>query len=116
MPDLDGQPHQQADDRPHESTVPLTTTTFRELGVLEALTALADRGHEAAATARRRRAALVLDTLDLDGAACGTPHAVPTPGLLSGTAGIGHGLLRLAFPGRVPAALLLAPGPGAPRS
>ncbi|CAA9257875.1 MAG: Lanthionine biosynthesis protein LanM, partial [uncultured Corynebacteriales bacterium] len=84
-----------------------------ELGVLEALSALTGPGHEAAAAARRRRAALLLDTLDRYGPQCGTPHAVPTPGLLSGVAGIGHGLLRLGFPDRVPAALLLAPDPGA---
>ncbi|MFF1611582.1 type 2 lanthipeptide synthetase LanM family protein [Amycolatopsis sp. NPDC058278] len=41
--------------------------------------------------------------------ACGTPGAVPTPGLLHGLAGIGHGLLRLGFAGRVPAISLLAP-------
>ncbi|MGW7533843.1 type 2 lanthipeptide synthetase LanM family protein [Amycolatopsis sp. NPDC054798] len=42
--------------------------------------------------------------------ACGTPGAVPSPGLLPGLAGIGHGLLRLGFAGRVPALSLLEPG------
>lgn len=41
--------------------------------------------------------------------ACGTPGAVPTPGLLHGLAGIGHGLLRLGFADRVPAISLLVP-------
>src|SRR6266508_1568331 len=40
-------------------------------------------------------------------ARCGTPGMVGTPGLLTGYAGIGHGLLRLAYPERVPAVLLL---------
>ncbi|WP_181442197.1 type 2 lanthipeptide synthetase LanM family protein [Streptomyces tateyamensis] len=40
---------------------------------------------------------------------CGTPGAVSSPGLLTGLAGIGHGLLRLGFPDRVPAVLLLRP-------
>jgi lantibiotic modifying enzyme len=34
---------------------------------------------------------------------------VPTPGLISGLAGIGYGLLRLAFATRVPSVLLLEP-------
>ncbi|WP_116202771.1 type 2 lanthipeptide synthetase LanM family protein [Amycolatopsis circi] len=44
--------------------------------------------------------------------ACGTPGAVPAPGLLHGLAGIGHGLLRLGFADRVPALSLLEPAPG----
>jgi hypothetical protein len=40
---------------------------------------------------------------------CGTPGAVAGPGLLTGLAGLGHGLLRLARPDRVPAVLLLRP-------
>lgn len=88
-----------------------------ELGVLEALSALAadprgwgryERGMLAAALAARTGA--VLDTLDQDGARCGTPGAVATPGLLTGLAGIGYGLLRLAFPEQVPSVLLLAAG------
>jgi type 2 lantibiotic biosynthesis protein LanM len=38
---------------------------------------------------------------------CGTPNHVPTPGLMTGLAGIGLGLLRLAEPRRVPSVLLL---------
>ncbi|MGV9293619.1 type 2 lanthipeptide synthetase LanM family protein [Amycolatopsis sp. NPDC003676] len=40
---------------------------------------------------------------------CGTPGAVPTPGLLHGLSGIGHGLLRLGFADEVPALSLLEP-------
>jgi len=43
------------------------------------------------------------------GPVCGTPHAVETPGLMTGLAGIGYGLLRLAAPGRVPSVLTLSP-------
>lgn len=79
-----------------------------ELGIAEALTVLAGRDERVAA-ARRRRAGLVLDALGRHGAVCGTPGGVTTPGLLTGLAGIGYGLLRLGFPDRVPSVLLLAP-------
>ena len=69
-----------------------------ELGIIEALSTL---------PARRRRAAMILDAIDRYGPFCGTPGWVPTPGLANGLAGIGYGLLRLGFPGRVPAVLLL---------
>jgi lantibiotic modifying enzyme len=82
-----------------------------ELGIAEALTVLATTGDrpERVAAARRRRAGLVLDAIHQYGATCGTPDAVPTPGLLSGLAGIGYGLLRLGFAERVPSALLFEP-------
>ncbi len=68
-----------------------------ELGVIEALST----HHHSAAT---RRTALLLGALDEYGARCATPGAVPSPGLLTGLAGIGHGLLRQGFP--VPSVLL----------
>lgn len=40
---------------------------------------------------------------------CGTPLGVDSPGLMTGLAGIGYGLLRLAEPERVPALLTLEP-------
>jgi len=84
-----------------------------ELGIAEALTVLATTGDrtraESVAAARRRRAGLVLDALTQYGASCGTPGGVPTPGLLTGLAGIGYGLLRLGFAERVPSVLLLEP-------
>ncbi|MFJ9949701.1 type 2 lanthipeptide synthetase LanM [Kitasatospora sp. NPDC091207] len=75
-----------------------------ESGVLELL----GRGGPAAGrTPWVRRAGALLAGVDQDGPHCGTPGAVPHPGLLTGLAGIGHGLLRLGFPERVPPALLL---------
>lgn len=79
-----------------------------ELGVVEAVSALATRV-PGIADPRRRRAALVLDAITRSGANCGTPGHVLTPGLLNGLAGIGYGLLRLGFPDRTPSALLLEP-------
>ncbi|MGW4207649.1 type 2 lanthipeptide synthetase LanM family protein [Lentzea sp. NPDC004789] len=73
-----------------------------ELGVVEALSAQ----HPAAAS---RRTAQLLGALDEHGARCATPGGVPSPGLLTGLAGIGHGLLRRGFP--VPSVLLLDPTP-----
>ncbi|MFC0429644.1 type 2 lanthipeptide synthetase LanM family protein [Kutzneria buriramensis] len=78
-----------------------------ELGAIEALTVLGRAGDERAAAAVGRRAGLVLGSLDQYGARCGTPNEVPTPGLLSGLAGIGYGLLRLGFTEQVPSVLLL---------
>lgn len=86
------------------------------LGTLEALTALAARGHEKARAVATRRAGEVLGTLEHQGHRCGTPDHVPSPGLLTGLSGIGYGLLRLAFPDRVPSALLLGTAAGAPGS
>lgn len=81
-----------------------------ESGITEALCSLAVSGHTGSASAVQRRVGRLLATLDRHGARCGTPGAVPTPGLLTGLAGIGYGLLRLGFTARVPSALLLQPG------
>ena len=54
-----------------------------------------------------RRAGALLAALDRFGPRCGTPDAVSSPGLLTGMAGIGYGLLRLGFGARVPSVLLL---------
>ncbi|WP_332888608.1 lanthionine synthetase LanC family protein, partial [Actinophytocola xanthii] len=78
-----------------------------ELGATEALTMLGDQYSRTL----RRRGGLVLDVLRRHGPLCGVPGAVSTPGLLTGLAGIGYGLLRLAAPRRVPSALLLQPNP-----
>lgn len=40
---------------------------------------------------------------------CGVPGSVETPGLMTGLAGIGYGLLRIAAPERVPSLLALEP-------
>jgi type 2 lantibiotic biosynthesis protein LanM len=54
-------------------------------------------------------AASLLDSVVSGGPVCGTPDGTETPGLLTGLAGIGYGLLRAAEPGRVPSVLVLAP-------
>ncbi|WP_335936718.1 type 2 lanthipeptide synthetase LanM family protein [Streptomyces sp. PTD5-9] len=83
-----------------------------ELGVLELLRL----GTTASARTRWvERAGALLAAADRAGPRCGTPGQVPHPGLLTGLAGIGHGLLRAGFPDRVPSLLLLA-GPAAPVS
>jgi type 2 lantibiotic biosynthesis protein LanM len=57
----------------------------------------------------KRQADLILDQITQDGWRCGLPLGVESPGLMTGLAGIGYGLLRLAAPGRVPSVLVLAP-------
>lgn len=76
-----------------------------ELGVLELLGRAEPLG---ARTRWVERAGALLAAADRAGPRCGTPGLVPHPGLLTGLAGIGHGLLRAGFPDRVPSLLLLA--------
>ncbi|MFJ5631953.1 type 2 lanthipeptide synthetase LanM family protein [Streptomyces goshikiensis] len=67
-------------------------------------------GHTAVPEARPhwiRRAGALLASVEETGARSGAPDGVPHPGLLTGLAGIGHGLLRAGFPERVPSLLLL---------
>jgi lantibiotic modifying enzyme len=78
-----------------------------ELGVVEALTVLGDQ--PVAAAARRTRAGQILDAVTSYGEPYGQFTTVATPSLCTGSAGVGHGLLRLAFPDRVPTPLLLQP-------
>lgn len=56
-----------------------------------------------------RIAAMILESIDKYGWLCGVPLGVETPGLMTGIAGIGYGLLRLAEPQRIPSVLVLAP-------
>jgi type 2 lantibiotic biosynthesis protein LanM len=81
-----------------------------EFGIVEVLSLLAERGHEGAATAMDQRTGRLLAAIDQRGPLCGTPGAVPSPGLLTGLSGIGYGLLRLGFRERVPSVLMLQPG------
>ncbi|MFB7916703.1 type 2 lanthipeptide synthetase LanM family protein [Streptomyces sp. NPDC056061] len=76
-----------------------------ELGVLELLRPGTTTD---ARTRWVERAGALLAAADRTGPRCGTPGQVPHPGLLTGLAGIGHGLLRAGFPDRVPSLLLLA--------
>ncbi|MFJ2495871.1 type 2 lanthipeptide synthetase LanM family protein [Streptomyces sp. NPDC087539] len=81
-----------------------------ELGVLELLR----RGEPSGARTRWvERAGALLAAADRAKPRCGTPGQVSHPGLLTGLAGIGHGLLRAGFPDRVPSVLLLD-APAAP--
>jgi lantibiotic modifying enzyme len=54
-------------------------------------------------------AATILESIDKYGFLCGVPLGVETPGLMTGIAGIGYGLLRLAEGDRVPSVLVQAP-------
>jgi type 2 lantibiotic biosynthesis protein LanM len=54
-----------------------------------------------------RTTAMVLDSIKRRGLMCGVPCSVESPGLMTGLAGIGYQLLRLAEPARVPSVLLL---------
>jgi type 2 lantibiotic biosynthesis protein LanM len=73
---------------------------------LQAGEALADPRWRAEAD---RLGGLVLDDIDRRGWRCGLPDGVESPGLMTGLAGIGYGLLRLADPARVPSVLVLEP-------
>lgn len=57
----------------------------------------------------KRLAGMILDSIDRYGWLCGVPSGIETPGLMTGLAGIGYGLLRLAEPELVPSVLALAP-------
>ncbi|MBD2694676.1 type 2 lanthipeptide synthetase LanM family protein [Anabaena catenula] len=52
---------------------------------------------------------LILDSIDKQGWLCGVPLGVETPGLMTGLAGIGYELLRLAEPEKIPSVLVLEP-------
>ena len=82
------------------------TVCHGEFGVLEALAILAGEEPQARATLERRAARLP-DPIASGAAFNGTPGAVPTPGFLHGLAGVGYGLLRVAFPETVPSVLTL---------
>ncbi|MCX3061675.1 lanthionine synthetase LanC family protein, partial [Streptomyces beihaiensis] len=88
-----------------------------DLGVLEPLVQSRAAGDERAAAALDLAASRLLCSIDRHGLRCGTPGGVPTPGLLTGLAGIGYGLLRLGFGHLIPSVLLLRPaaGPGPER-
>jgi type 2 lantibiotic biosynthesis protein LanM len=56
-----------------------------------------------------RAAAVALGSLEANGPVTGVPLGVETPGFMTGLAGIGYELLRVAEPKKVPSALVLAP-------
>lgn len=57
----------------------------------------------------RRMVSIVLESIKSQGWLCGIPLGVESPGLMSGLAGIGLGLLRIAKPDDVPSPLVLDP-------
>ncbi|MET8539466.1 type 2 lanthipeptide synthetase LanM family protein [Kitasatospora sp. NPDC004799] len=79
------------------------------LGNLELFAAAAGAGVEPAREHYRRTRDALLAGIEERGPVCGTPGGIVTPGLMTGLAGIGHGLLRIAAPDRVAPVLLLAP-------
>jgi lantibiotic modifying enzyme len=56
-----------------------------------------------------RLAGRILEDIQVRGWVSGVPQGIESPGLMTGLAGIGYGLLRLAEPTRVPSLLTLAP-------
>lgn len=57
----------------------------------------------------RRISSIILESIRRNGLLSGLPMGVESPGLMTGLAGIGYGLLRLAHPESVPSVLALAP-------
>jgi len=58
-------------------------------------------------TKAERIASGVLTQIEQEGPRCGASIHTEIPGLLTGLAGIGYGLLRAVYPDRVPSVLLL---------
>mgnify|MGYP001023508589 CR=1 FL=1 len=80
------------------------------LGNLELLLQAGERlGSDRWRTEAFRLAATILDGAEQEGWRCGTPLGVESPGLMTGLAGIGYGLLRLATPAAIPSVLALEP-------
>jgi lantibiotic modifying enzyme len=84
-----------------------------DLGNIELLCAAGARFNDARWHAEGQRlAGVILDSINRHGWLCGLPLGIESPGLMTGLAGIGYGLLRLAAPQQVPSILTLQP-PGA---
>jgi len=52
---------------------------------------------------------MILESINDNGWVTGVPLGTETPGLMTGLAGIGYELLRLAAPEKVPSVLLIEP-------
>lgn len=79
-----------------------------DLGNLDLLlTASRELGDPALGEAAGRLAAGILQRIEAQGPRCGGTAGQEIPGLLTGLAGVGYGLLRAADPERVPSVLLL---------
>jgi lantibiotic modifying enzyme len=57
----------------------------------------------------QRMAGIILESIRQHGWLSGVPLGVESPGLMTGLAGIGYGLLRAAFPDRIASVLTLEP-------
>ncbi len=57
----------------------------------------------------KRFAGIVLESINKNGWLCSVPSGLEAPGLMTGLAGIGYGLLRLAIPEYIPSILVLEP-------
>ena len=66
-------------------------------------------GGEKLAHESKRLTAIILTSIETHGFRCGTPLCAESPSLMNGLAGIGHGLLRAAFPERIPSILACDP-------
>jgi type 2 lantibiotic biosynthesis protein LanM len=80
-----------------------------DLGNLELILQAAKLLDGSWAEPANRQAAVILANIQQHGARCGIAMAVETPGLMTGLAGIGYGLLRLAAPDKLPSVLMLDP-------
>ncbi|WP_428264754.1 type 2 lanthipeptide synthetase LanM family protein [Haliangium sp.] len=81
-----------------------------DLGNLELLALAAERlGGDDRRRLYQATAAGIVADIDARGGICGLDFDIDTPCLMTGLAGIGYGLLRLAAPAQVPSMLLLAP-------
>ncbi|PYS92812.1 MAG: type 2 lantipeptide synthetase LanM, partial [Acidobacteria bacterium] len=84
-----------------------------DLGNIELLAVASELFNDAQLRARvQHLTAIILASIKRHGWLCGLPFGVESPGLMTGLAGIGYGLLRLAAPARVPSVLTLTPPEG----
>ena len=74
--------------------------------ILTAARTLGDTHYQAEVELKARA---LLDSIEQDGWKTGIPLGIESPGLMTGIAGIGYELLRLAAPDQVPSVLILEP-------
>ena len=79
-----------------------------DLGNLDVLLTASQMLNDASSRAEvDRLTAMLFESIERQGWCTGVPLGIETPGLMTGIAGIGYELLRLAKPDRVPSVLLL---------
>ncbi|MEO8550098.1 MAG: type 2 lanthipeptide synthetase LanM family protein [Kofleriaceae bacterium] len=84
-----------------------------DLGNLDIVLHAAQRGDDFWWTEfAKERADKTIAAIAEHGVICSHQSCIAPPGLMTGLAGIGYGLLRIASPERVPSVLVLAPPPG----